>query len=134
MAAHFESGHATEEELVVALLGRAVSTELPAPSGRRDASVVLLARGLGSAHLVSLDFEIRRGEVLGITGLVGSGHDDIPYLLYGTVPGSHGTVELDGHVYDRRNPEKSLDQGIGLLPANRQRAKRTSYKYVTGWS
>jgi ribose transport system ATP-binding protein len=76
----------------------------------------LVAPGVGP---VSLD--IGRGEILGITGLIGSGFDHVPALLYGARPGTNGAMRLDGRDIDLASltPETALSQGIAYLPADR---------------
>jgi ribose transport system ATP-binding protein len=121
VAARFDSAEASEENILEALLGRALAEDVSMPTGAPSGPVVLSVRGLRGGHLNGVTFDLHRGEVLGVTGLVGSGQDDIPYLLYGTMAASDGTVEVDGHGYAPRSPSESLRRGIGLLPADRQR-------------
>jgi ribose transport system ATP-binding protein len=66
--------------------------------------------------------EIRRGEILGLAGLIGSGFDDLPYLLYGARPALAGTLRLpDGAERPLRGfaPADAIAAGIVLLPADR---------------
>jgi ribose transport system ATP-binding protein len=67
---------------------------------------------------VSMD--LRSGEVVGLAGLPGSGHDEVPYLLFGARHGS-GRLCLDGREHDvaAMSPGYALRAGIGLLPADR---------------
>jgi ribose transport system ATP-binding protein len=72
-----------------------------------------------SGHLASgVSFSLRRGEVVGLTGLAGSGHDEVPYLLYGSLP---GRVELvvDGKMIDKPSPDRSLNAGMALVSGDR---------------
>jgi ribose transport system ATP-binding protein len=66
---------------------------------------------------------VREGEVLGLTGLLGSGFEEIPYCLFGARSAAAGRVEVDGKTYDLRgmSPSRALEAGIALIPADRQR-------------
>jgi ribose transport system ATP-binding protein len=69
-----------------------------------------------------VSFEVAAGEVIGATGLAGSGFEELPYLLFGATPGI-GTLELRGRVplaLHRLRPNRAVDEGIILVPGNRQ--------------
>ncbi|MGI9498840.1 MAG: ATP-binding cassette domain-containing protein, partial [Geminicoccaceae bacterium] len=68
-----------------------------------------------------LSFDMKAGEVLGLTGLIGSGCDDVPALLYGAREGIGGRIEIDGttRLLNRMTPEKALAWDIVYLPADR---------------
>lgn len=76
----------------------------------------LTAPGIGP-----LNFELAHGEILGLTGLIGSGCDDVPALLYGARDGTRGRLELDGRGLPLAllTPEEALSRGIAYLPADR---------------
>src|SRR5205807_1280229 len=62
------------------------------------------------------------GEVVGLTGLVGSGFDEIPYLVYGALPARGGRLAL-GRVFDLADmsPARAIAAGIALVPGDRAR-------------
>jgi ribose transport system ATP-binding protein len=66
---------------------------------------------------------VHEGEVVGLTGLLGSGFEEIPYYVFGARPAAAGRLEVDGKVYDLRamSPSRALQAGVALLPADRQR-------------
>ena len=91
----------------------------PAPSA---AAVGATITGLSGAVVRDLSFAIGAGEVVGLTGLVGSGFDEIPYLLYGALPARGGRLAL-GRVFDlaEMSPARAIAAGIALLPGDRAR-------------
>jgi len=109
----------TEEDLARLMVGRAMAVEqffVPRPLG----PVVLQAEHLGSAgsfHDVS--FSLRRGEVLGFTGLVGDGRTELFESIFGSRR-YEGTIRVNGAVRRLTHPEKALAVGIGLAPKNRK--------------
>lgn len=67
-----------------------------------------------------INFELRRGEILGITGLLGDGKEQLARCLFGDIPKTGGTVELDGQPVNVTHPAQSKRRGIGYVPANRK--------------
>ncbi|MGH3626537.1 MAG: ATP-binding cassette domain-containing protein, partial [Sciscionella sp.] len=68
-----------------------------------------------------VNLEVSPGEIVGLTGLLGAGHEELPYLIYGAAEMVAGTITLDGRALKHANPTRSRRAGIALLPANRQR-------------
>jgi ribose transport system ATP-binding protein len=79
--------------------------------------------GLTTRTLTDVSFELHKGEVLGLTGLVGSGYEDVVYALYGALDADSGTVAIDGrHVALRDiDPRGAMALGLALVPGDRQR-------------
>jgi ribose transport system ATP-binding protein len=68
-----------------------------------------------------VSFALSAGEIVGMTGLIGSGFDNIPALLYGARTGTRGDLTLDGRKFNLSSltPEKALRHRIAYLPADR---------------
>src|SRR5262249_55735377 len=73
-----------------------------------------------SAKVKDVSFTIRRGEVLGLTGLVGSGRTETARLIFGADEREAGDVELDGKLLARGGPEGAIRAGIALLTEDRK--------------
>jgi ribose transport system ATP-binding protein len=113
---------ATGEVLTEMIVGR----RLEAPSIERQRTAVrkkVSIAGLtgGSAHDVSLTFH--EGEVVGLTGLLGSGFEEIPYYVFGVRSAAAGRIHVGGSIYDlrRMNPSRAREAGVALIPADRDR-------------
>jgi ribose transport system ATP-binding protein len=76
---------------------------------------------LSHGRLADLSFEIGAGEILGVAGLIGSGAEDLPYLLFGARPAASGTLRLGGESLDVSllSPQRSVRERIALVPADR---------------
>jgi ribose transport system ATP-binding protein len=76
---------------------------------------------LTDGRLADLSFEIGSGEILGVAGLIGSGAEDLPYLLFGAHPATSGTLRLGVQTLDlgRLSPQRSVRERIALVPADR---------------
>jgi ribose transport system ATP-binding protein len=77
--------------------------------------------GLTGASVNDVSFRMHEGEVVGLTGLIGSGFDEVPYLLFGARPAAAGRLTLDSRTYElgRLTPPAAIDAGIALIPADR---------------
>lgn len=116
-----------EDELVELIIGR----KLEVPTAFSDIAggaagsdiQVLQVSGLRSAAIKELSFSVRRGEVLGITGLVGSGHDEACQVLGGAVDAQTGTLLLDGRTIELSDmsPVVARQAGVAFVPHDRQR-------------
>jgi ribose transport system ATP-binding protein len=82
---------------------------------------LLEARGLRTkAGVTDVDFALRRGEVLGLGGLIGSGRTEIARAVFGTDRLVQGELRLDGRPIQLRSPADAIAAGIGYLPENRK--------------
>jgi ribose transport system ATP-binding protein len=78
--------------------------------------------GLTGKNVSDVSFEMHEGEIVGLTGLLGSGFEEVPYLLYGARPAASGRLVLRGDALDltRVTPAKAMDAGLALIPADRK--------------
>jgi rhamnose transport system ATP-binding protein len=83
--------------------------------------VVLRVAGLGrEGAFTDLDFELHRGEVLGLAGLVGAGRTDVGLALFGIAPADTGTIELSGEPLAITSPRDALAHGIAYMSEDRR--------------
>jgi rhamnose transport system ATP-binding protein len=113
-------GDVTRAELIAAMVGREVS-DFYARHDHRAGEVVLRVCDLGRTGAFSgVSFDVRRGEVLGLAGLVGAGRTDVALALFGVAPAEAGTIELDGEPVEIATPRDALDRGIAYLSEDRR--------------
>ncbi|WP_325214650.1 sugar ABC transporter ATP-binding protein [Oscillibacter sp.] len=87
----------------------------------REGAPVLEAQGLcSSAGIKPFDFSIRRGEVNGFTGLLGSGRSECVRAIFGADHVTGGTVRMDGKEVKIKKPLDAMKLGIGYLPEDRK--------------
>lgn len=113
-------GDATTEKVIALMVGRDVSDvfqKKPVTPG----DVVLEARGLTRHGTIEdISFTLRRGEILGIAGLVGSGRTEIARALFGADPLDAGEVLIDGQPVTINSPADAVRAGLALVPENRK--------------
>jgi ribose transport system ATP-binding protein len=113
---------ATEDDIVETMLGRSLAGFYP-EHGETGGEVVFAARGVAGDGIDNLDIEVRRGEIYGVTGLLGMGQERLLYLLAGATK-ARGEIEVAGERIALAGMTTRLARraGIALLPADRLRA------------
>lgn len=85
------------------------------------AEVALAVRSLGAGKLFDdVSFEIRKGEILGIAGLLGCQREAVMRALFGALPVDRGEVLVGGKPCQPRSPRQAIARGFGFLPADRK--------------
>jgi ribose transport system ATP-binding protein len=86
------------------------------------AETVLKVKNLSGRFLNGVDLEVKRGEIVGIAGLLGSGREELPYIVAGAESeGVTGTIEIEGKPLRKQTVEAATKQGVVLVPADRAR-------------
>jgi ABC-type sugar transport system ATPase subunit len=111
---------ADDATLVRAIVG----SELGGPR-QRDAStfgdVRLKVVDLAGLQLAGLSLSVRAGEILGVSGVLGSGREELGPLLFGAARRTAGIVEVDGTPLRAGHVGDAIEAGVGFVPANRAR-------------
>jgi ribose transport system ATP-binding protein len=117
----------TRLELVSRMLGRAVADVARARTrfGEHDSDQasgpVLRAVDLTRRHVLDgVSVEIRRGEVVGLAGLLGSGRSETAKAIYGVQPIDGGSVEVEGKAVPAASPRAAISAGVALIPEDRK--------------
>ncbi len=89
-------------------------------SDRSHGKVALALENVGQGDLIrDVSFEVREGEVLGVTGLVGSGRSRITRLIFGAEQADRGRMVLFGETFAPRSPHDAIARGVGFAPEDR---------------
>jgi ribose transport system ATP-binding protein len=118
--ARLERGEFTASSLVELIAGtdNDASTLTHAETGTTARISVSDLRG---SRLHGIDLEVRRGEVLGVSGVIGSGIEELLGTLFGSVPRTGGTIALDGRTVSINSPVQAIALGLGFVPRDRHR-------------
>jgi ribose transport system ATP-binding protein len=113
----------TEASLIEMILGRSLEDLYPGDDGA-EGDTWMSVDGLSGRTTQELSLEVRRGEILGLTGLLGMGHEEVPYLLIGAQRARAGTLRMDENSTEisAMTPRRAKDLGVVLVPADRQGA------------
>src|SRR3954454_18598728 len=108
-----------EDALIALMIGRTLEQLLvPAEATSTGGEPVLRAQDLRTDVLAGVDLQVRPGEIVGVAGITGSGREEIALALFGGLPRS-GTVAVDGRQIQPPRPDKAVDAGFALVPAER---------------
>jgi ribose transport system ATP-binding protein len=119
--ARIEKNDLTRAALVGAIVGRGVERLAKTEAPARRHEVALEVSGVARLPKVKeVSFELHRGEVLGIGGLVGAGRSELARLLFGADRLWAGSMRLDGKPYAPRSPSHAVRAGLGLVPEERR--------------
>lgn len=111
----------SNHELIIAMVGREVTQLFP----KKEIEVgeeLLRVDGLGrTGYFADISFSLRRGEILGLTGLVGAGRTEVCQSLFSIEKYDKGKVVLKGREVQMNSPLDAMRLGIGYLPEDRQK-------------
>jgi inositol transport system ATP-binding protein len=119
----------TIDGIIRLMVGRQVNALFETRGDATPGEVALRVEGLtrrGNAQdhnasvLADVGFEVRRGEILGIAGLVGAGRTEMARAVFGADPFDSGRVLIDGAPVNIRSPQDAIRHGIGLVPEDRK--------------
>jgi ribose transport system ATP-binding protein len=120
-------------DLVRLMVGRDTGHLFPAWTPTADRDPIVSVLGLSSGVLRNIDISIRRGEVLGVGGLVGQGQEDLLLGLYGALPASARTAEFNGRPNLPSSVRKANALGLAYVPADRKR-EGLHLIHAIGWN
>lgn len=113
----------SKEDIINMMVGRVIyedpKTESAVP---KDAPVVLKVEHLNAGKMVQdVSFELRKGEILGFSGLMGAGRTETARALFGADPKESGDIYVNGKKVTINNPQDAVNCGIGYLSEDRKR-------------
>ncbi|MDR1978764.1 MAG: sugar ABC transporter ATP-binding protein [Synergistaceae bacterium] len=116
----FESARLDEKSLAYHMTGRDVRYPRYRREAEAAAAPLLAVKGLSKqGHYHDVSFEIRRGDILGLIGLLGSGRTELAMSLFGLNPPDTGVVAFEGKTARISSPVEAKRLGIALLPEDR---------------
>jgi len=117
------SKDSTKNDIINMMVGRVIyeepKTESKVP---KDAPVVLKVENLNAGRFVqNVSFELRKGEILGFAGLMGSGRTETARAIFGADPKESGDIYVNGVKVEINSPQDAVRHGIGYLSEDRKR-------------
>ncbi|MCL2899003.1 ribose ABC transporter ATP-binding protein RbsA [Brenneria tiliae] len=109
-----------EERLIEMMVGRKLEEQYPRLN-QAPGAVRLLVKNLSGPGVEDVSFTVRKGEILGVAGLMGAGRTELMKILYGALPRTAGYVALDGREVVTRRPQDGLANGIVYISEDRKR-------------
>jgi len=110
------------QEIISMMVGRTIYEEPKSKSMvPDDAPVVLEVKNLCSPAVKDVSFKLRKGEILGLSGLMGAGRTETARLICGADPRTSGEIFVDGKLVHIKTPNDAVKAGIGYLSEDRKR-------------
>mgnify|MGYP000973026990 CR=1 FL=1 len=110
----------TEDTLIEMMVGRKLEDQYPHLE-KASGEIRLKVDNLCGPGVNDVSFTLRKGEILGVAGLMGAGRTELMKVLYGALPRTSGYVNLDGHEVVTRSPQDGLANGIVYISEDRKR-------------
>ena len=113
----------SKDDIIKLMVGRAIFGEPKTASNvAKDAPVVLKCENLNRGKAVKdVSFELRKGEILGFSGLMGAGRTEVARLIFGADKKDSGKIFINGKEVSINTPQDAVAQGIGYLSEDRKR-------------
>ena len=121
VAGVFETAAMTKAEVIRLIVGRHVDLEAMRPPAKTLPKPSLSIAGLSGGAIGSFSVDLRTGEVVGLTGLIGSGYSDVIYMTFGATPALSGTLYIAGDWVElsSMSPRRAIGMGCILIPGDR---------------
>ncbi|RZL40710.1 MAG: sugar ABC transporter ATP-binding protein [Rubrivivax sp.] len=114
-------GDTSIDEIVSLMVGRELTEQFPPATRQPGSDVLLRVRGLRREGVFGpLDFELRRGEILGFAGLVGAGRTEVARAIFGADPVDGGEIEFGGRTLAINGPRDAIAAGIAYVSEDRK--------------
>ncbi len=116
-----KTAEATENELIRLMVGRDIGDTYATLSRNENiGEVVLEVKNLSTQVISNVSFDVRKGEIVGLAGLVGSGRTEVARALFGADPVTGGEIILDGKRVVFKSPRDAINHGVALCPEDRK--------------
>ncbi len=113
-------GHVSQQDMISAMVGRDFTFEHHAPRPRGDAVVLRVERASRGRAFRDISFEVTRGEILGIAGLIGAGRTEVVRAIAGADRLDSGEIQVEGKVVRLTSPKGAIAAGIYMVPEDRK--------------
>ncbi len=110
----------SRDEIVERMVGRSVDAEYPKRNVEIGDVVLKVDNVVREGIVGPISFELHKGEILGLAGLVGAGRTEIAEAIFGAEPADSGTIEVNGKVAKIKTTADGKKAGIGLLTEDRK--------------
>ena len=111
--------HLTRNDMIAMMIGREIENEYP-ERPRAVGETIMQVGSLNTRKLKDISFELKKGEILGLVGLVGAGRTEIVRAIYGADKAKNLNIQINGTPMKIKNARHGKRAGIGLLPEDRK--------------
>jgi ribose transport system ATP-binding protein len=116
----YEASSLNDKELVNLMIGRTLESYFPTRESNFGKTILKVDNISSGKAVKNVSFEVREGEVLGISGLIGSGRTETMRAIFGAGPLESGQIFLNGKQVKIKSPRSAIKHGIAMLPEDRK--------------
>ena len=110
----------SNQKLIGAMVGRELDQMYPEKTAKIGETVLKVENISKEGYFKNISFDVKKGEILALTGLVGAGRTEVCQTIFGIMNPDSGRILLEGQEIHVKTPVEAFEYGIGLLPENRQ--------------
>ena len=110
----------TRDDLIRMMVGRTISNLFPKQDVKAGEVILMVDSLSREGSFQDVSFELRRGEILGLAGLVGAGRTNVARALFGVEPATSGRIEIDGRAVEITSAQQAIGLGLAYVPEDRQ--------------
>lgn len=110
----------TTEKIIEMMVGRKLSEVYRKDETLKTGDVCLEVKNFSNKYLKNISFELKKGEILGIGGLVGAGRTELARAIFGIDKVNEGELFINGKIVHIRSARDAIEHGIGYVPENRK--------------
>lgn len=110
----------TRDDLIRMMVGRTITNLFPKQTVQAGDVVLKVEQLTRAGSFKDVSFELRRGEILGMAGLVGAGRTNVARAIFGVEPPTGGRIELEGREVAITSPQQAIQLGLAYVPEDRQ--------------
>ena len=108
------------DSIIKMMVGREIQQQIPKEPAQPGEVALELRSVSRKGVLRDVSFNVRKGEVLGLAGLVGAGRTEVARVIFGADPSDEGEMTLFGQAFRPRGPRQAIQSGIGLVTEDRK--------------
>lgn len=110
----------TRKKMIEMMVGRKLREDFPRRNNIYQ-DTLLEVKNITGNGVKDISFSIRKGEILGVAGLMGSGRTEMAMVVYGAAKKNQGEIFIDGEKVSIRKPHEAIAHGMGFIPEDRKR-------------
>jgi rhamnose transport system ATP-binding protein len=110
----------TRDDLIRLMVGRTITNMFPKQEVQAGEVMLKVENLTCSGLFQNISFELHKGEILGMAGLIGAGRTDVARAIFGVEPPDSGTIQLEGKKIRITSPQQAISLGLAYVPEDRQ--------------
>lgn len=110
-----------KDELIRYMVGRELTEAYPKYEGKPSDEVVLEVEHLTGNGVTDISFQVKKGEILGLGGLVGAGRTELAQMIFGMVRPQSGTIKIHGKPVHFAAPKEAIASRVAMVPEDRKK-------------